>query len=401
MPTIKLTKRVIDDLEPSEKDTFYWDADIKGFGLKVTPKGRKAFLVQYRPGGRGTPTRKMSIGPYGNVTLHKARTEATRILGLRAEGRDPALERQQAKNRAISSQFTDIAKDFLDKHASQNRTVEETERILKKDILPTWGKRSIHDIGKRDVNDLLDKVVARGAPVMANRTLAALRKLFNWCVSRGIITASPCEKIAVPHRETTRHRVLEDNELAALIDTANQMGGAFGGILNMLVLTGQRRNEVSEMTWDEIDLGQGTWTIPAERSKNGKPHFIHLTEQARAVLEKAPRTGAYVFTSNGRTPFSGFSKSKSRIVELSGVTDWRIHDIRRTVVSGMAGLGIAPHVADKVLNHQSGTISGVAAVYQRHEFLDERKAALIAWGNYVQSLIDGSGLDNVVRLGDR
>ena len=178
------------------------------------------------------------------------------------------------------------------------------------------------------------------------------------------------------------------------------MGGAFGAIIQMLILTAQRRNEVSEMTWSELDLDGNQWEIPGARTKNEKPHFVHLSDQARAVLSAIPNTGAFVFTSNGKTPFSGFSKSKSRLDDLSGVTDWRLHDIRRTVTSGIAQLGIAPHIADKILNHQSGTISGVAAVYQRHEFLDERKTALDAWGNHVQSLLDKTDQDNVVEIHD-
>ena len=398
MPKLKLTKRVIDELAPNDKDVFYWDTDITGLALKITPKGKKTFLVQYRPGGRGTPTRKVFVGPFGQVTLHKAKTEANRILGLRAEGRDPAYERQQAKLISASNKFSDVANDFLSKHASQNRTVEETARIIKQYVLPKWRNRSIHDLGKRDVNDLLDVIVARGSPVMANRTLAALRKLFNWCVSRGTISTSPCEGIGAPHREKSRDRVLSDDELVAIFNAAKKIGGAFGGIVQLLILTGQRRNEVSEMTWSELDLDNDLWAIPGSRTKNEKPHFVHLSPQATAVVSSVTNVGTFVFTSNGTTPFSGFSKAKKRLDELSDVTDWRLHDIRRTVVSGMAQLGIAPHIADKILNHQSGTISGVAAVYQRHEFLPERKHALDAWGAHVNGLIDGEMAPNIVPL---
>ena len=398
MPKIKLTKRIIDELQPMEKDQFYWDTGITGLAVKVTPKGKKTFLVQYRPGGRGTPTRKMYIGPYGEVTLHKAKTEAKRILGLRAEGRDPALEKQQAKRRAVSNKFEAIAKDFLAKHASQNRTVIETTRIIDKYVLPSWKTRSLHDLSRPDVIDLLDVIVDRGAPVMANRTLAVLRKLFNWSISRGLITSSPCNGIEAPHKEKSRDRVLNDEELVTIINTVKQMGGAFGLIIQMLILTAQRRNEVSEMTWDELDLDNSQWEIPSSRTKNEKPHTVHLSEQAAAVISDITGIGSFVFTSNGKTPFSGFSKSKKRLDELSEVKEWRLHDIRRTVVSRMAQLGIAPHIADKILNHQSGTISGVAAVYQRHEFLEERKTALDAWGNYVQALMDGKDKDNVVNI---
>ena len=400
MPTIKLTKRVIDDLTKANIDKFYWDTDITGLAVKVTPKGKKTFLVQYRPGGRGTPTRKITIGPYGDVTLHKAKSEARKILGLRAEGRDPALERQLAKQRSISNKFSDIARQFIEMHASQNRTVDETTRILKRDVLPKWGKRSIHDIGKRDVNDLLDAVVARGSHTMANRLLAALRKLFNWCVSRGYISASPCSGIDAPSKEKARDRVLTDDELLTIYKTAQQMGGAFGSIIEMLILTSQRRNEVSEMIWNEVDLDNSLWTIPGSRTKNEKPHFVHLSSLSCSVISNITPTGDFIFTSNGRSPFSGFSKSKKRLDDLSGVINWRLHDIRRTVVSGMARLGIAPHIADKILIHQSGTISGVAAVYQQHEFLDERKTALDAWSNHVQSLVSGNDRGNVVNIHD-
>jgi integrase len=235
---------------------------------------------------------------------------------------------------------------------------------------------------------LLDTVVARGSNVMANRLLATLRKLFNWSVSRGIISVAPSAGISAPYRERARDRVLKDDELAAVFNAAKQVGGCYGSIVQMLVLTGQRRGEVSEMTWKELDQERDLWTIPAARAKNGKAHTVHISKLAMQVLSPLPKVGEFVFTSNGKTPFSGFSKSKKRLDELSGVSDWRLHDIRRTVISGMAQLGIAPHVADKILNHQSGTISGVAAVYQRHEFLEERKLALDAWDHHVQSLTD-------------
>jgi len=166
-------------------------------------------------------------------------------------------------------------------------------------------------------------------------------------------------------------------------------------------LTAQRRNEVSNMSWDEIDLVNNQWEIPSSRTKNDKAHTVHLSDQSTAVMSEIMNIGSFVFTSNGKTPFSGFGKSKDRLDDLSGVSDWRLHDIRRTVVSGMAKLGIAPHIADKILNHQSGTISGVAAVYQRHEFLDERKTALDAWGSYVQSLLDGTDREKVVNIHKR
>jgi integrase len=166
------------------------------------------------------------------------------------------------------------------------------------------------------------------------------------------------------------------------------MDGPYGGIVALLALTGQRREEVAQLTWDEVDLASRTWTLPASRTKNGKSHIVHLSKEAIAVLMRMPRLGRFVFSLSGMKSFQSFSAAKRELDKLSEVTGWRLHDLRRTCVSGMARLGVAPHVADKVLNHQTGTISGVAAVYQRHEFLAERKNALERWGTHVGRLLE-------------
>ena len=180
--------------------------------------------------------------------------------------------------------------------------------------------------------------------------------------------------------------MLSDEELARIIRAARQVNGPYGSIVELLALTGQRREEVARLTWNELDFAGRLWTIPASRTKNGKPHIVHLSHEAVALLMPMPRLGRFVFSLSGTKPFQSFSAAKRELDKLSGVSDWRLHDLRRTCVSGMARLGVAPHVADKVLNHQTGTISGVAAVYQRHEFLAERKNALERWGAHIASL---------------
>jgi integrase len=222
---------------------------------------------------------------------------------------------------------------------------------------------------------------------MANRVLAAVRKFFNWCIGRGVLEQSPCANIGVPTREHSRHRILADEELGPVVSGGRTIGFPFGSIVELLALTGQRRDEVSRMAWHHVDLNRHLWVIPPEHSKNGKPHIVHLSNEAICVLREVPRTGALVFSLDGKRPFQGYSKAKRRLDDVSGVRGWTLHDLRRTVVSGMARLGTAPHVADKILNHQSGTISGVAAVYQRHEFLNERKDALSQWGHHIAELI--------------
>ncbi|WP_114184067.1 tyrosine-type recombinase/integrase [Microvirga aerophila] len=386
MNRLKLTKSTIDPLPASAKEVIWWDTELKGFGLKVTPAGRKVFLVQYRPAGDRRNPRKYTIGEYGQVTPYQARVEAQRVLAERAAGRDPQADKQATKRRIASEQVEDLVTEFLARHAAQNRTAGETARIFRREVLPFWGSRTLGEIRKRDVVALLDNVRGRGAPVMANRVLAAVRKFFNWCISRGLLEVSPCAGVGTPTRERARHRTLTDEELGAVLAAARELGHPFGSIVQMLALTAQRRDEVGRLSWDQLDLEKAVWVMPPEHAKNGKPHLVHLSAPVLQLLQSAPRLGDIVFSGDGTTPFQGFSKSKARLDRLSRVSDWTLHDLRRTAVSGMAQLGIAPHVADKILNHQSGTISGVAAVYQRHEFLHERREALNAWGAFLNAL---------------
>ena len=181
------------------------------------------------------------------------------------------------------------------------------------------------------------------------------------------------------------------------MEAAAREGFPFGSLVTALALTAQRKNEVARMRWSDVNLASGVWTVPAEHSKNGKPHSVHLNRPMLSLLQSTPRIGELVFSMNGNAAYQGFSKAKARLDRSSGVVDWTLHDLRRTVVSGMARLGIAHHVADKVLNHQSGTISGVAAVYQRHDFIEERKRALEVWGRHVASLLSERET-NVIQL---
>jgi integrase len=262
-------------------------------------------------------------------------------------------------------------------------------RILQRNLVDRIGSRSVHSISKRDVIDLVNAVVDRGSPVAANKSLKVVKSFFNWCVGRAIVERSPCEGVRVPTVERARDRVLTDTELAKILQAARQLGGPYGAIVEVLALTGQRRDEVTRMIWDEVDLERRIWTLPAVRTKNDKPHMVQLPNQAVAVIGAQSRSGRFVFSKTGVTPIGDFSSQKRRLDDLCAVSHWRLHDLRRTMVSGMARLGVAPHVADKILNHVGGTISGVAAVYQRHEFLNERRDALERWAAHVEGLLPG------------
>jgi integrase len=387
MPRVKLTKSTIDALPTPVRDIVYWDSASPGFGVKVTPKGRKVFIVLYRAGGARSRLRKYTIGPYGRVTLHQARAAALKIFAARTEGRDLAAEKQQARRRLVADRVGDLVELYICEHVSKNRSAREISRLLRREVIPKWGTRSVHEIGKRQLIELVSQITARGTPSAANKLLKVVKTFFAWCVGRAILDISPAKGLVAPARETARDRVLDDDELARIIRAARRIDNPYGGIVELLALTGQRREGVAGLTWNELDLANQTWILPASRTKNSRPHIVHLSKEAIAVLTRRSRPGKFVFSLSGVKPFQSFSAAKRELDELSGVGGWRLHDLRRTCVSGMARLGVAPHVADKILNHQSGTISGVAAVYQRHEFLAERKDALERWGAHVAALL--------------
>jgi integrase len=385
IPRLRLTKSVIDDLPVRSKDTVYWDAGLPGFGIKVTPKGRKVFIVMYRLAGAGSRLRKYTIGPYGRITLPMARAQAQKIFAARLDGRDPAEEKKQSRRRLVVDRIDDLIERFIQEHVSRVGTSKRLTNLLRRDVIPYWGAKSIHEIKKRDVSDLVSLIAQRNAHA-SHRLLKTLKTFFKWCVGRAVIDFSPAEGLSSGYRETSRDRVLTDQELAAIVVGAREMPRPYGGIVEFLALTGQRREEVAQLKRGELDENARTWTIPALRTKNKKGHIVHLSEAAWRVVGGIPE-GELVFGTSRGKRFQAFGKGKRALDKLCAVIGWRLHDLRRTIVSGMARLGVPPHVADKILNHQAGTISGVAAVYQRHDFLAERKEALDRWGAHVEQIV--------------
>jgi integrase len=388
MPRVRLTKSTIDALPVRQNETVYWDIGLPGFGVKVTPKGKKVFLVLYRIAGAGSRLRKYTIGPYGRVTLAMAKAQAQKIFAARLDGRDPAGEKRESRRKLALDCVDDLVERYIQERLPQLRSGKDIARRLRRGVVSRWLGKSIHDIKKRDVIDLVTEA-AQPLPSAGQKLLKYLKTFFRWCVGRAIIENSPAEGLAPIWRWKNRDRVLTDRELAAIVKAAQKMGSPFGGIVELLALTGQRREEVAQLSWTELDAESRTWLIPGERSKNGKPHVVHLSDQAWAVLERSPKISEFVFSTSSGRYFQAFSRSKRDLDKLCGITGWWLHDLRRTAVSGMARLGVQPHVADKILNHQSGTISGVAAVYQRHDFMAERKKATELWGAHIGMLNRG------------
>jgi integrase len=254
--------------------------------------------------------------------------------------------------------------------------------------LPAFGSRRVQDISRRDIIALLDSIVDDRKPITANRTLATLSKMFSWCVERSIIEVSPCIGVKRPAPEVSRERVLGDEELRLIWQAAERLGYPFGTFAQLLILTGQRRNEVGWMCWSEIT--NTLWTIPSARTKNGRTHEVPLSRAAQALLAKTPRIagGDYVLTTTGTMPIKGFGVPKRKIDELAPIAvRWTFHDLRRTLASGMARLGVNLPVIEKVLNHTGGSFAGVAGIYQRHDFAGEKRGALELWAQHVLTLV--------------
>lgn len=404
------------------------DGLLVGLYLVVQPSGAKSFAVRYRHEGQ---SRKYTIGAHPKIDLKTARKLGEKALRDAAEGRDPAGEKQASRLAAKAASadedrkqrdlFENVARQFIERYAKPRAAAKgrpdawrETGRILGLrpdpdnpdklvevggDVIRVWKGRRVQDITKRDVNELLDGIVDRGAGIMANRTLAAIRKLFNWCVSRDIIAASPCTLIDPPAEEKSRDRILADAELKLVWQAADADATPFGPLVKMLILTGQRLTEVGEMRWDEIDIEKKVWTLSGDRVKNGERHEVPLSGAAVEILTSLPRiksTRGYVFTTGRDAAVSGYSRAKRRLDDAiaKAITEgskapehWTFHDLRRTMASGMARLGIALPVIEKVLNHTSGTFRGIVGVYQRHSYADEKRAALDRWASHVDGII--------------
>ena len=210
MPRIRLTKSAIDALPIPKSDVVYWDAGCPGFGVKVTPKGRKVFIVLYRTGGAGSKLRKYTIGPYGRVTLHQARVAAQKVFAAKLEGRDPAAEKRESKRRVVADRVEDLLESYIAQRLSQNRSGGEIARLLRREAGRAWTGRSIHEIGKRDVVEVISAIEQRGAPVAANKTLKSIKTFFRWCVGRAVLDQSPAEGVPLPSKEVARDRVLDD-----------------------------------------------------------------------------------------------------------------------------------------------------------------------------------------------
>lgn len=396
---------------PATGQEEHWDAAISGFGIRITAKGRRSWVLMKRLKIDGKPLVRFTLGEYPAMSLADARKKAGQYIDIIGAGGDPREEEEKqiaATEARRRNTFEGVAGEFIEKYGKrQIRSWARVERSLELHVIPYWRNRPIDSITRRDVNDLLDKLVEGGLSVQANRVLAYVRKLFNWCIERGILDTSPAFQVKPPAAEQPRERDLKADEIATLWPAFASLGDPFGPYMQILLILGQRRNEVASMRWQDTDLERGEWTLPRELTKAKRTHIIPLPQMAVDILKTIqpvsyrPSAGRpsivsdFVFTTTGETPISGFGRVKARIdkaaaearkqEERETVAPWCLHDLRRTAATRMAELGVPVEHIGRVLNHAPRGIT--ATVYDKHTYIPEKRRALDVWADYLKSIV--------------
>lgn len=376
----RLTEKGVQNLRPGNTRVEHPDTVVPGLRLVVQPSGRKSWAIRGRLHGK---TLKYTFATYPAVLLGSidqdgtARHTAQQAANAIERGQDPREIRQREKDNRLAS----AVERWLEHDQKGKRRIGDTRNMLKADILPTLGAgRPIAEISQADCRRLVRKVGKR-SPSQGRRVRVATHRLFEWLIEEGELTANPMAGVKAP-KVPERDRVLDDEELTAVWSAAEQIGWPFGTITQLLILTGCRSGEITGLHWPEWE--GGSINLPPSRVKTGEARIVPLSSPAQAILKQAPMTDEELaFTTTGRTPVSGWSRAKRRLDKISGVEDWIIHDLRRTVATGLQRLGIRLEVTEAVLGHTSGARGGIVGVYQRYEYDDEKRAALNAWARHV------------------
>lgn len=386
MPTITLTDAIVATADPPESGRLeLWDTELPGFGLRVSPAGRRSWQVMYRVDGR---KRRLSLGVFPALPLKLARDTARATLKEVAKGNDPAAQRASLRGTELT--FERFARAYVERHAKQTkRTWEAEARMIEKDLLPAWGLRAVDGIRRRDVIEVVERICARGHPYAANRRLSLLRTMFAWGVQTDMVQATPVVGVAAPKREVRRQRVLDDAEVAALWRAWDTMAWPFGSFFQMLLLTAQRRGQVANLRLADIGLTNQVWTVPDRSGQIGSGHEIPLSTYALEIATSLPRTdSALVFPARARPGrhISGFSKAAHRATLLSGVADWRSEDLRRTAAVGMMQLGAEAPVVRNILDRAATSSVGGVDVSDTRSGFEEMRQALELWGEHLRAV---------------
>jgi integrase len=375
------------------------DTQVRGFGVRVSEKGRKTFILVTRYPGSKNPTRR-AIGEYDAISLADARETARDWLAMIRRGVDPRedLERQRVvEQRKRENSFRAVCEEFFRLALPKQRKARQVQQDIEREFIPLWGGRPITEITSHDIVRVLDAAVGRGHLHQAHNLLGHIRRLFNWAIARGVygLDRSPCDRMKpreVIGAKVSRTRILNNAELRALWNATERMGYPYGPLFRLLALTGQRKSEVAEALWSEFDLDRKLWTIPAERMKMSAAHMVPLTDEVVATLKSLPRfaKGPHLFsTTFGVKPVNDFAKVKLRLdalmlAELGTLPPFVIHDIRRTMRTGLSALPIPDLVRELVIAH---TKPGLHKVYDQHAYVDEKRAALALWAGRLRDIV--------------
>ncbi len=382
---VKLTETAVAALRPplGASDVFYWDSEVAGFGLRVSPKGKKTWIAQYRFGQK---QRRLKLGQWPELRADRARKAARDALAAARSGKDPQAMKAEARVSILT--LGDVADRYIERHVYPRlsaSSLDSQQRHLRREWAPLRDL-PVNAVGRRHVADLLPEIAAAYGVVTANRARSTLSALYAWAIAEGSTEVNPVMGTNLAGKERTRERVLSRGELRAIWH-ATAAPTAYNRIVRLL--TGQRRGEVGGMRWSELDLDEALWRLPAKRTKNGHQHLVPLPRQAVAILREVSRDAAddTAFGVAGR-PFSGYSAAKRRLDARAGIgSGWTVHDLRRTAVTGMAELGVAPHVIEAVVNHLSGHRGGVAGIYNRAHYAVEKRAALQSWADTIEGIV--------------
>jgi integrase len=386
MPRRALTAETIGRIKPGAQRREIADAVLPGLYLVIQPSGSRSFAVRSRIGGKPV---KITLGPWPVIDLVKAREMARAKLTAVHEGVDPRDADREAAA-AAKRRVAAVCEEWLQRDQADNRDVATVRRIMAREVLPHIGDMQIEAVRKRDLIAVIDQVVDR-APVRANRVLAHTKRLFRWAANRDLIEVNPAANVEKPTTERARDRVLSDAELVKIWHAAGRVGGSYGAGVRLLMLTGARVAEIFEAKWSEID--GDALRLPADRSKSKEGRTIWLSPPALEIVEALPRFPRcdWLLTASGRNPFKAYGTSKIRLdAELAAdaLPPWRVHDLRRTVATGLQRLGVRLEVIEVVLGHVSGSRAGIVGVYQRHRFEDEAREALRRWGEHMAGLLN-------------
>jgi integrase len=383
------------------------DAGCPGLRLRVAPSGSATWILACRD--RDGRMRRFTIGAYakqdGGVGIAEARVKARGLREQVRVGSDPIADarRKRAEARDAAANIGTLSA-LLAAYGNQRGSSLKSWPDCKRRVEHVFAKHLKRQLGALTARDLQQTADAHGSKQAAAAAVRYIRPILRWASKRGWV-ARDVVLIEPPATVAARERVLTDAELVAIWRATEARGASatFGSIIKLLMLTGQRREEVAGLAWAELSPDRETWTIPAVRTKKHRAHIVPLSAAARALLppvepDAAERKTDPVFPGQRGTPFNGWSKCKAQLDKASGVTDWRLHDLRRTVATGLQRLGVRLEVTEAVLGHVSGSRAGVVGIYQRHDWLEERRAALDAWAAHVAGLLDGKPASNVVQL---